>query len=680
MRTVIVLALVCTCLIATTGRWLGTITALPDEHQVSSGAAVAPALPTRARAPCGISIGSLDTIGGTTYDWQTSGPVWRTIVDSRRYGVHAVWMYSAYTSGSDFPDRNMRYNFFDSGWGQWNWTDPDYMQSGVNVLPWRAGYGNVDVDTSGVAVISAHYSPGGEIEPIVARDADVGAGIFDYSELNQGQFEWPCIGVGADNYYHLAMVDYATQDELFWTRSTNQGVGWETPLSIASPGFPTHNVAASKAPGSQKIGVTWVVPPVSVYGQQPGFYRESSDGGDTWGSPVDIGFPPAFHPGSDSVPSFHISSLFPFYDNDDRLNIVAGVVPVVNDTNFIIPSEVWHYCPDNTPQWNRIHRAGCDPANLQASVGYNAAYACRPSIGQDEYGDLFVAWEQFDSANVEARTSRLRADIWTAGSTDGGLTWSAALKLTTADSTSCRFPSICDLLWPGDSLAVLYDVDQCAGFFVMGEGPGTCNPIVVQKVPVDSIIQRGPYFGRLKQPNGGESLYAGGSFAIRWKAAPQTFDRGVLSLSTDGGSTFPTVLAESIPPGESTYIWDPIPLLCCSLCRVKFEAKDTLGATVFSDVSYRNFKIDSVFTDVSESRPEPGTAARPAPTVIRGVLFLPEAASFRPASLMDATGRKVMELAPGANDVRALAPGVYFVRAVSRELSAVGCSKVVITR
>jgi hypothetical protein len=115
---------------------------------------------------------------------------------------------------------------------------------------------------------------------------------------------------------------------------------------------------------------------------------------------------------------------------------------------------------------------------------------------------------------------------------------------------------------------------------------------------------------------------------------------------------------------------------------VKFEAKDSLGTTVFGDMSYRNFKIDSVFTDVSENRREPGMEARPAPTVIRGVLWLAPASSHKPraSSLLDVSGRNVLDLKPGANDVRTLAPGVYFVRAVSRELSAVSCSKVVITR
>jgi hypothetical protein len=51
------------------------------------------------------------------------------------------------------------------------------------------------------------------------------------------------------------------------------------------------------------------------------------------------------------------------------------------------------------------------------------------------------------------------------------------------------------------------------------------------------------------------------------------------------------------------------------------------------------------------------------------------------AILLDASGRKVMDLKAGVNDVRALVPGVYFVRQASgmkREASSV--TKVVITR
>jgi hypothetical protein len=56
--------------------------------------------------------------------------------------------------------------------------------------------------------------------------------------------------------------------------------------------------------------------------------------------------------------------------------------------------------------------------------------------------------------------------------------------------------------------------------------------------------------------------------------------------------------------------------------------------------------------------------AKPVPAVVSGVLFLPEAASRKPqaASLLDISGRKVLDLKPGANDVSHLSPGVYFIR------------------
>jgi DNA-binding beta-propeller fold protein YncE len=78
------------------------------------------------------------------------------------------------------------------------------------------------------------------------------------------------------------------------------------------------------------------------------------------------------------------------------------------------------------------------------------------------------------------------------------------------------------------------------------------------------------------------------------------------------------------------------------------------------------------------------TRGLPMPTVVRGVLFLPEASSHKlqAASLLDVAGRKVLDLKAGANDVSRLAPGVYFVRqepqASSHKLQAV--DKVIITR
>jgi hypothetical protein len=84
---------------------------------------------------------------------------------------------------------------------------------------------------------------------------------------------------------------------------------------------------------------------------------------------------------------------------------------------------------------------------------------------------------------------------------------------------------------------------------------------------------------------------------------------------------------------------------------------------------------------------EPPRAAVQAPnhwpTIARGVLFLMGASTHKPqaACLLDIAGRRVRDLHPGPNDVRSLAPGVYFVRqapGVEREASLV--AKVILTK
>ncbi len=74
----------------------------------------------------------------------------------------------------------------------------------------------------------------------------------------------------------------------------------------------------------------------------------------------------------------------------------------------------------------------------------------------------------------------------------------------------------------------------------------------------------------------------------------------------------------------------------------------------------------------------------PNATIVRGVLWLSETSGVGRGAfsvLLDITGRRVMDLAPGENDVRFLAPGVYFVRVASGvERRAASVRKVVVQR
>lgn len=86
----------------------------------------------------------------------------------------------------------------------------------------------------------------------------------------------------------------------------------------------------------------------------------------------------------------------------------------------------------------------------------------------------------------------------------------------------------------------------------------------------------------LLNPNGGEVLTPGSKVEIQWITDD---DEGVanvdLLLSTDGGATFPTVLASAIPD-SGLWLWN-VPAQCTGRARVRVVARDAQGRTGFDD-------------------------------------------------------------------------------------------------
>jgi hypothetical protein len=84
--------------------------------------------------------------------------------------------------------------------------------------------------------------------------------------------------------------------------------------------------------------------------------------------------------------------------------------------------------------------------------------------------------------------------------------------------------------------------------------------------------------------------------------------------------------------------------------------------------------FETTAVGIAEPRQVKGEQVRKEASVVRGVLNLEvgsrQNAAYR-AELLDVSGRKVLDLHPGANDVRALAPGVYFVREAQAQAQAV---------
>ncbi|GEM_PF-4072404 len=509
------------------------------------------------------------------------------------------------------------------------------------------------------------------MRPVVARDVAPNAGIFEYGTGPIG-YGLPLVAVGPDSApYNVAMLDSGGHF-LSRTRMATWGV-WDSVSDVADsanqPMFETHNIASS--PVSDKVCITWVRTDTSP---MPGYYRLSGDGGANWDSVKQLDWPAAY--GGDTAASFHLSSFYPFYDEKDKLHVLAAVHPIVNGTGYIMPAGIWHWCPDYNPNWHLLRRAGCAPEHLGAPIGYNALYACRPSGCYADQGWLFAVWEEFDSSNVDPQTNLLRAGIRICFFDSGGAYGSTLI--TSPGPYSCRFPGVCGF---DESLLVTYEIDQCAGFGVVGQGPCTANPIAAQHLSIYTGA------GRLDTIGGTTyDLQACGPARTTVHGDSWYGIHATWMYSRDTTGAFPDLNARYnfydyfgfwnwIDPDfmqSGVNIFDRSAGFGC------LDVEPSTGIAVVSACTPPPLPQVAV----EEGRKPQAPSRKPGPTIVRGILNLQPAIYNLQSEivLLDVGGRKVLTLKPGANDVSTLSPGVYFVRSTIDTRQASSTAKVFITK
>jgi hypothetical protein len=176
-----------------------------------------------------------------------------------------------------------------------------------------------------------------------------------------------------------------------------------------------------------------------------------------------------------------------------------------------------------------------------------------------------------------------------------------------------------------------------------------------------------------------ENVTAGGSAIYYNRVNPYVFDLdrdGVQDLicgandgyvrffRNSGTNAMPILEApESLRTSTGQYIQPQPPYYYGSRCGFGYWDSDSLPDCLLSGYDgmvmlYRGAALTGV-----EERSAPPAAGRTATgaSIVRGMLSL--RADVQRAVLVDAGGRTVMPLKTGSNDVSALAPGVYFVRA-----------------
>ncbi|MEO7045296.1 MAG: reprolysin-like metallopeptidase, partial [Ferruginibacter sp.] len=134
----------------------------------------------------------------------------------------------------------------------------------------------------------------------------------------------------------------------------------------------------------------------------------------------------------------------------------------------------------------------------------------------------------------------------------------------------------------------------------------------------------------VSSPNGGESYPGGSSQTITWDVAgtsiaPFNVTNVKISYSTDGGLTYPTVLAASTPNDGSEIL--TIPIGITTTARIKIEAV----GNIFYDISNANFAVtipanDFVFGTTTAATVSCPAATDPAvtiPTTVTGTFVTP---------------------------------------------------------
>ncbi len=114
------------------------------------------------------------------------------------------------------------------------------------------------------------------------------------------------------------------------------------------------------------------------------------------------------------------------------------------------------------------------------------------------------------------------------------------------------------------------------------------------------------------------------------------------------------ILVETIP--DRQYVW-----------MAKGQGMVAMTGSIYGDSS-PNYTQASQYTvmvhasvaGVAETPGEPARTTPPRQDIARGFLLLPSS-QLSSLSLLAIDGRKVRDLGPGANDLRTLAPGVYFL-------------------
>lgn len=472
-------------------------------------------------------IGVLDTAGTTWYDeqqWTTCGK--QIAIDAEGY-VHHVWT-KGMASGS--TQRRIYYNVWSPSTS--NFTLPN----GNNPIgsrvdnSYKAGYANVAVNAQGVAFPTYHaLAAAGEIaHTIVGIDFAPRLGGFVLAEVpfpDDNKIIYPKIACDINGMVQLTATEglpanfgYYARGIPHFTEGNGDSVQWgEGFLEADSTYFLTRDIATSFR--SNKVAMAWLFwdsrESTDWYGVNL-FVKTSTDGGNTWGTPINItAYPPidtnCVHNGGE-ITVCNADTLRPandlsvIIDQNDVVHVAftargmwywdeeGTIGPWIHNDKI---SSIWHW----DEQHNEFNIVAERPfGTLSHSPGATQTMCQRPNLAVDTTtGYLYCSYQMYDTTQWSESGYEM-ADAWVTVSTNGGRTWSAGTNVTNTNagenaapgaSRSERDISLARFV-SGGMIHMQYQLDLDAGTAINSEAEGvaTNNPIIYQRIPIDQIPTR----------------------------------------------------------------------------------------------------------------------------------------------------------------------------------------------
>jgi hypothetical protein len=443
---------------------------------------------------------------------------------------------------------------------------------------------------------------------------------FDDSASHTSFNNVHCLAATEPATLHLAWYDHRTGvDQVFYKRSTDYGTTWSQDTALTSgDGMKTD---PSLSTSGDFVHMVWE-DRRGGYNSQV-FYRRSTDNGVTWEPEARLNF-------------------------DDVMSRNPCVAACGNRVHVAWASDSAGrelYCmssTDNGSTWGVPKRLTFD-----SQESWNPSLAAVGSV-------VHLVWRDWRDHSFEVYYLR---------STDSGATWDTAAIRLSGDVTTGSYNPVISSGTVGSCAHVVWWDTRVEPFELYyrrtTDNGSTWEPEV--RLTTDTTGTYNPSIAAQ-----GQNVH------VAWEALYGT-SFVMYKRSLDAGATWSADTAVTTTPDY----WSVSPCLAVLGDGVHMVWTDFRDSE-YGEIYYmRNLDANGV-AEVPGPR-IPGCAPAVA-LVVRGVLRLGDRGQRTGdrAELVDASGRRVLDLGPGANDVRALAPGVYFVR--DRETQAQAVHKVVLAR